>query len=400
MCSPHCSRAVLAALIAALPWSALSAQDRPSTSLRTAASSAASFTVFIRATQLGSEQVTVARTADGWTITGSGRLGPPLDVAAQRMQIRYDRELEAAGAAARRRRARQSVRAPCDGQRRHHHRSSDRRRSDRDSSPIPPIAGIFLPNPFFARRTRRSPRSSGPRRPGRRCRVHATPQMPVSIRVGESVPDAFRPRRKPIDARHTRIAIARSPDAPAVDADVWGDRTGRLLRLSVPAQCARRRARGHRVGGDAPRARSRGPTTSRSGFRATASRSRARSRNRWRHGRTRLAGRRPRRRQRARPIATSSISGIPILGQLADAVADAGFVTLRYDKRGVGPERRPHSSRRRSTDLAEDCERAVNCSRSARTSTRSASRSSATARAARSRCLPRAKEKRIARRGA
>src|SRR5207249_1775364 len=28
--------------------------------------------------------------------------------------------------------------------------------------------------------------------------------------------------------------------------------------------------------------------------------------------------------------------GIPIFGQLADAIADAGFIVLRYDKRGVG----------------------------------------------------------------
>ena len=30
------------------------------------------------------------------------------------------------------------------------------------------------------------------------------------------------------------------------------------------------------------------------------------------------------------------VFGIPIFGQLADAFADAGFIVLRYDKRGVG----------------------------------------------------------------
>ena len=30
------------------------------------------------------------------------------------------------------------------------------------------------------------------------------------------------------------------------------------------------------------------------------------------------------------------VFGIPILGQIADALADAGFIVLRYDKRGVG----------------------------------------------------------------
>ena len=30
------------------------------------------------------------------------------------------------------------------------------------------------------------------------------------------------------------------------------------------------------------------------------------------------------------------IAGIPILGQLAGALADAGFLVVRYDKRGIG----------------------------------------------------------------
>ena len=37
-----------------------------------------------------------------------------------------------------------------------------------------------------------------------------------------------------------------------------------------------------------------------------------------------------------RPIATSWSFGIPIFGQLAGALADAGFIVVRYDKRGIG----------------------------------------------------------------
>ena len=31
-----------------------------------------------------------------------------------------------------------------------------------------------------------------------------------------------------------------------------------------------------------------------------------------------------------------TVAGIPIFGQLAGALADAGFIVLRYDKRGIG----------------------------------------------------------------
>ena len=31
-----------------------------------------------------------------------------------------------------------------------------------------------------------------------------------------------------------------------------------------------------------------------------------------------------------------TVAGIPVYGQLANALADAGFLVLRYDKRGIG----------------------------------------------------------------
>ena len=39
-----------------------------------------SFSILVRATPVGSEQVTVERTAQGWVISSSGRIGPPLEV--------------------------------------------------------------------------------------------------------------------------------------------------------------------------------------------------------------------------------------------------------------------------------------------------------------------------------
>jgi pimeloyl-ACP methyl ester carboxylesterase len=52
------------------------------------------------------------------------------------------------------------------------------------------------------------------------------------------------------------------------------------------------------------------------------------------------------------------VAGIPVLGQLAGALADAGFVVLRYDKRGMGQSGgRPESVT--TADYAEDARAAV-----------------------------------------
>src|SRR5262249_21847863 len=51
--------------------------------------SAAAFTVFIRGTAIGSEQVAVNRTATGWTITSSGSSGAPVNLVTRLVQVRY-----------------------------------------------------------------------------------------------------------------------------------------------------------------------------------------------------------------------------------------------------------------------------------------------------------------------
>src|SRR5579864_3674282 len=51
---------------------------------------AESFTVFFRGTPVGTEQIAMTRSAEGWTIASSGRLGVPLDVVVRRVQVDYD----------------------------------------------------------------------------------------------------------------------------------------------------------------------------------------------------------------------------------------------------------------------------------------------------------------------
>src|SRR5262249_28128039 len=50
---------------------------------------ATNFTIFLRAQPIGTEQIAVNRIADGWMISSTGRLSPPIDAVARRLQARY-----------------------------------------------------------------------------------------------------------------------------------------------------------------------------------------------------------------------------------------------------------------------------------------------------------------------
>src|SRR5262249_14738539 len=43
----------------------------------------------LRGAPLGTEQISVTRIADGWTISSTGRMAPPADLVARRLQVRY-----------------------------------------------------------------------------------------------------------------------------------------------------------------------------------------------------------------------------------------------------------------------------------------------------------------------
>lgn len=52
----------------------------------------AAFGIFIRGTQIGREQVTLARTDAGWIVTSSGRTGAPVDFTITRFEMNYARD--------------------------------------------------------------------------------------------------------------------------------------------------------------------------------------------------------------------------------------------------------------------------------------------------------------------
>ena len=86
----HFIRGALTALAVAVPLVASAQQPPVPPPLPDAG--ATNFTIFLRGAPIGSEQIAVSRTATGWTIASSGRLGAPIDVVARRLQVRYTQE--------------------------------------------------------------------------------------------------------------------------------------------------------------------------------------------------------------------------------------------------------------------------------------------------------------------
>lgn len=345
----HCTRPVLVALWLAAPL-AVAAQPPP---VPPPAAGASAFTIFLRGAPIGSEQIAVTRVAEGWTILSSGRLGPPLDVVARRVQLRYDpdwKPLELTVDATVRGQP-QTVHTVVEGTTARSEINVAGQAATK-SDTIEPDA-VLVPSPFFAPFEALAARLKTAQ-PGSTIQAYVVPQFSIGIRVGESSTEHIQTASRLIDARRSKVTLM-TPNVP-LDAEIWGDETGRLLRVSIPGQnldAARE---------DIASVASRQITISRpndeqvkilsNGFTIAGTLSRPKEAPARPLPAVVLTG-------GSGPVDRDElIFGIPILGQLAGALADEGFIVLRYDKRGVGQSGgRPESAT--LTDFSDDQRAAV-----------------------------------------
>jgi pimeloyl-ACP methyl ester carboxylesterase len=290
------------------------------------------FTIFVRGTPAGSEQVAVNRTAEGWNIVSSGRLAAPIDVIARRLQVRYTPEWRPIDF---------SFDGAVRGQSQVVHTVVEGTTAKSDvtiggsltqkADTIDPAALLVLPNSFFGPYEALAARlrTLGP---GTTVPVFGVPQVTFSIRIGESSPEQIQTAARVVAARRTRITFL-LPGAQ-LDGDLWVDETNRLIRLSLPAQGL------EVVREDIAAVSSRTVTISRpndervtipaNGFTLAGTLSRPVTATAARLPAVVLVG-------GSGPQDRDEVTfGIPIMGQIAGALADSGFIVLRYDKRGIG----------------------------------------------------------------
>src|SRR5206468_6955284 len=174
------------------------------------------------------------------------------------------------------------------------------------------------------------------------------------VEVGESTTEHIMTVERTIAARRSRLSF-RLPNVLALDLEIWGDEDGRLLRVSIPAQSIEFARE------DIASVSARLVTMSRpndeniripaNGFSLAGTISKPVNASGKLPAVVLISGSGPTDRD-------ENVFGIPIFGQIADVLADAGFMVLRYDKRGVG-QSGGRTEVARLEDFAEDARAAV-----------------------------------------
>jgi alpha-beta hydrolase superfamily lysophospholipase len=310
---------------------ALAAAQQPPPAAAQLDLSDANFTVFVRGVPVGSEQATISRSAEGWTITGSGRMGQPIDLVHRRIQVRYSEDwkpLELTVDASLRGQP-LLVRTVVNGTVATTE-FTQAGKSGQKTEAVAPDA-LLLPSPFWGPFEALAVRARTAA-PGTIVPAYVV-QAPMTIQLGEPTTERLQTANRLIDVRRTPLKLMAA--AAPIDAELWSDETGRMLRLTIPSQSidvirediasvSTRRVPISRANDEQIRIPA-------NGFTLAGTLSRPADR--------RQAGRLP-----AVILVGGSgptdrdslVHGIPILGQLAGAIADAGFIVIRYDKRGVG----------------------------------------------------------------
>ena len=299
------------------------------------------FRIFVRGVDMGIEEVTLVESADGWTLRGSGKLRAPVNLAMDYWEARYDRawkpiELtinltESA--------KRWTVRTTFAGTSASSDITQDGQVQRRTSTVAPDT--IVLPNLIFGAYEALAARLATTT-PGSQLQVFIAPQDVLSATIHRVTDETIKVAGRTIAAR--RWTLHMGAGSSTLEMEVWTEGS-RLLRLDIPTQMLTV------LRDDIASVAARLVTLARpndeevsipaNGFSlaATISRPAAAPEAAPVPGRKPVPVRLP-----AVVLVSGSsptdrdefMAGIPIFAQLANALADAGYLVVRYDERGAG----------------------------------------------------------------
>jgi pimeloyl-ACP methyl ester carboxylesterase len=341
----HCTRAVRCAgalLVLAVAAQEARAQTQP-------AREVADFTIYLQGRPIGTEQVTVARSAGGIDVSSIGRTGAPIDIVLRQLTTRYDPNWHPIEL---------SIDATVNGHVSRLHSTIDGSSVTTDivtegTAPFHRIEAIdpealLLPSPFIAPYESIAARLANAAE-GAALVLYQPGQGPFSARVGQPVPEQIQTVERIINARRTQLTFQVPAQSP-IETEVWADESGRLLRLRIPSQqlevartdmsaVSTRRLTMSRPNDEDVRIAA-------NGFSLAGTLSRPQGKSGPLPAVILVGGSGPTDRD-------ENLFGIPIFGEIAKALADSGFAVLRYDKRGVGQSGgRPESAA--LADYADD----------------------------------------------
>jgi pimeloyl-ACP methyl ester carboxylesterase len=321
------TRVVLVACVVAV--GATAAAQRAATPVRAGEQS---YTIFLRSRQIGQERVLISSEADGWLVRGTNRLEAPIDVTTRVAEIHYDKQWRPTRLLLDSTSRGQEVVIKttfASGQ-----ASSEISVDGKVSTKSDAVADdtIVLSNVFLSSYAALARRLVG-QKAGTEFRGYLAPQLELPMRVDGVFPERIETPQESIAATRYSVIITNPPPGGVLAVSVWTDSAGALLRVSIPAQSldlarddvasAAARMTAFSLPGDES---VRIPA---SGFNLAASVTKPANATEPLPALILIGSSDPVDRD-------ESVAGIPVFGQLAGRLVEAGFLVVRYDKRGVG----------------------------------------------------------------
>jgi pimeloyl-ACP methyl ester carboxylesterase len=358
----HCTAALLTALMAAAaaPAAAQTAQQAPSGSqvlIGTGFQGDAEFTLFIGGSRVGTEQVHVVRSGSGWAISSTAQFGAPLNLTVNRYEVKYASDWQPLELHV------EATQTTPQGPRTFGLRTSfamttavneivqngvTNAKNDQVSART-----IVLPNNFYAGYEALAARLAAAQ-PGTELPAYIAPQMEIKISVKGVTAEQLPTPSGPMATR--RYDVTFQNPGGAMDGTVTIDARSRLVRVEIPA-AALRLVRSDLATVTVRTQPIRNPTDTdviipATGFNLAGTMTVPPGTGRLRNPAIVLVA------GSGAVERDEVVAGIPIFAQLAGALAQQGFVVLRYDKRGVG-QSGGRSERATLDDYADDLITAV-----------------------------------------
>jgi pimeloyl-ACP methyl ester carboxylesterase len=318
--------ALAAALVVTAGAAAPEAQVVPSTG-------PATYSIFMKGQQIGHEEANVVRTPDGWRISSSSRIAMGnMTLENRHFEVRYSTDWQPIEL---------RIDATMNGKRLAVNTSftmttavSEITSGDTTNTKTDTISAraVVVPNNFYAGYEALAARLVTLEQ-GAQLPAYVVPTGEVPVLVNNVTEEQVQTPGGNLSVRRFRLDF-QNPGLP-VAVDIWGDARGRMARLEVPAvslQVVREElATTMTRFGIAAHPGDESATIRASGFNIAATV-------------TRPVGQQQKLRLPAVILVAGSgpqdrnelVFGVPIFANLAHALADAGFLVIRYDKRGVG----------------------------------------------------------------
>lgn len=320
----------LVSFVMAVAAAGLTAQDRPLQAPTEPGS--ASYLVFLRQQPVGREEVTVVRSAEGWTVRGTSQLGVPVDITTRRAEIRYDAEWHPVSVLVNSLARGQELELRttfADGK-----ASNEIVAQGKTTPKVDDVSAdaVVLPNTFLGSYAALAHRLRG-LAVNTELRAYVAPQIEVPVRVAATASERIDTPKESIAATRFSLKIVNPPPGGELDAVIWIDEQGRLLRLSIPGQAlemarediasAATRTASFSIPGDER------VSILTLGFNLAGTITKPAGATGQLPAIVLIGGSGPTDRD-------ETVFGIPVFGHLAKGLVEAGFTVVRYDKRGVG----------------------------------------------------------------